>query len=187
LKNTISGVLNKALDDEVISANPALSLGKNFLKAENLQKGISPLSRDELKLLLDAVQAHFPEHYSLLLVLARTGMRIGEALALRWGDIDFASRFIDVKRSLVRGRISTPKNGKGRPVDMSLQLTEAFKAHQLQCKKKGLALGLGDLPECVFTNEKGRAIDKGNWRARVFNKALKKAGLRTKNGSARIS
>ncbi len=32
-------------------------------------------------------------------------------------------------------------NGKGRPVDMSLQIAEALKAHQLESKKKGLALG----------------------------------------------
>ena len=176
-----SGVLkktNKALDNEVISANPALNLGKNFLKEKNKQGAIDPLSNEERKLLLDSVLEHSPEHYAIFLLLARTGLRIGEALALQWSDIDFASRFIDVKRSLVRGRISTHKNGKGRLVDMSLQLAEALKAHDLESKKKGLALGLGDLPEYVFTNENGGWIDKANWRRRLFNKALKKAGLR---------
>ncbi len=178
MKNTISGVLNKALDDEVISANPALNLGKNFLKETNQQEAIDPLSNEELKLLLDSVQEHFPEHYTLFLLLARTGMRIGEALALQWGDIDFAGRFINVKRNLVRRKIDTPKNGKERPVDMSVQLAEALKAHELESKKKGFALGLGHLPEYVFTNENGGLIDKDNWRGRVFYKALKKAGLR---------
>jgi len=178
MKNTISGVLTKALDDEVISANPALNLGKNFLKEKNQQQAIDPLSKEGVKLLLDTVQAYFREHYVLFLLLVRTGMRIGEALALKWGDIDFAVRFINVKRSLVRRRISTPKNGKSRPVDMSLQLAKALKAHELESKKKGFALGLGDLPEYVFTNENGGLIDKDNWRGRVFYKALKKAGLR---------
>ena len=178
MKNTISGVLNKALDDEVISANPALNLGKNFLKEKNGQKTIHPLLKEELKLLLDTVEVYFPEHYPLFLMLARTGMRIGEALALQWDDIDFASPFIDVKRGFVRRRISTPKNGKSRPVDMSLQLAQALKVHELESKKKGFALGLGDLPEYVFTYENGGLIDKDNWRGRVFYKALKKAGLR---------
>lgn len=128
MKNSISGVLTKALDDEVISANPALNLGKNFLKEKNGQETIDPLTKEELKLLLDTVEAYFPEHYPLFLLLARTGMRIGEALALKWEDLDFARRSIAMKRSLVRGRITTPKNGKGRPVDMSLQLAEALKA-----------------------------------------------------------
>jgi integrase len=35
---------------------------------------------------------------AMVLVLLRTGMRIGEALGLQWGDIDFNGRFIEVKR-----------------------------------------------------------------------------------------
>jgi integrase len=48
-------------------------------------------------------------------------MRIGDALALKWGDIDFNDRFIEVRRSVARNQISTPKSGKARRVDMSLQ------------------------------------------------------------------
>jgi integrase len=136
------------------------------------------LEKEELKLLLDAVQAHYPDHYPLFLLLARTGMRIGEALALEWGDIDFAGRFITVRRSVTRGRISTPKNGKTRRVDMSLQLTDTLKAHMTASKIKGMALGLGALPSYVFTNELGGVIDAHNWRNRVFTKALAKAKLR---------
>jgi integrase len=46
-----------------------------------------------------------------------------------------------------------------------------------ESKKKGLRLGMGEL-ELVFTNEGGNVIDVNNWRNRVFNKALKKAGMR---------
>jgi integrase len=179
MKDVISGILNKAIDDEIISANPTyrLKLGK-AVNARDPKEAIDPLTSDELKLLLDTVQIHFPAHYTLFLLLARTGMRIGEALALQWGDIDFAGRFIDVKQSLVRGRVPTPKSGKSRRVDMSLQLASALEKHRLKSRKKGFALGLGDIPEYVFTNEKGGLIDKDNWRRRVFNKALTKAGLR---------
>jgi len=61
---------------------------------------------------------------------------------------------------------------------MSLQLAESLKGHEVLSKKKGFALGLGDLPEYVFTNEEGKIIDVSNWRRRVFKKVLKKAGLR---------
>lgn len=177
IKNVISGVLNKALDDEVIQANPAHRLGKIF-KAKDRKETIDALTSEELKLMLDTVQTHFPEHHTLFLLLARTGMRIGEALAVQWGDLDFAGRFINVKRSLVRGRISTPKSGKERRTDMSLQLAEALKVHELESKKKGLSLGLGGAAEYVFTNEKGGQIDKDVWRRRIFNKVLTEAGLR---------
>jgi integrase len=178
-KDVISGVLTKALDDEVIGANPALALKmKNALGRKDSGAHINALEADELKTLLDCVKRHYSEHYTLFLLLARTGLRIGEALALKWGDIDFNSRFIEVKQSIVRGKLSTPKSGKTRRVDMSVQLTEALKDHELESKKKGFALGLGDAPEFVFTNEKGRVIDKDNWRRRVFKKALEKAELR---------
>ena len=178
MKNVLSGVFTKALDDEIIQANPALQLGKNFLKTKDTNESITVLTSRELKLLLDTVNRHFAEHYALILLLARTGMRIGEALALKWGDLDFNGRFIEVKRSVVRNKITTPKNGKTRRVDKSLQLLDTLEAHKLVSKIKGIALGIDRLPEYVFTNREGRLIDKNNWRRRVFYKALKKAKFR---------
>ena len=49
-------------------------------------------------------------------------MREGELIALKGMDIDFKGKFIDVRRSISRGQVSTPKNGKSRRVDMSTQL-----------------------------------------------------------------
>jgi integrase len=46
-------------------------------------------------------------------------MRLGELLGLKWGDVDFHGRFIEVRRNSVGGNITTPKNGKTRRVDMS--------------------------------------------------------------------
>ncbi|MBW2642505.1 MAG: site-specific integrase [Deltaproteobacteria bacterium] len=177
-KNVISGVLNKAVDDEVIQANPALQLGKNFLKVKDNKDTISTITSEELKQLLDTVEKHFSGDYPLFLLLARSGLRIGEALALKWGDIDFNDRSIEVCRNFYRNRITKPKNGKTRLVDMSLQLSKTLKAHKLSCKKKGLVLGLGDLPEYVFTNKYGRLINLYEWRKQVFYKVIKKSGIK---------
>ena len=178
MKDVISGVLNEAVDAEIIPANPAYSLRMKISKKNNLSGVMDPLTSEELKVLLDSVEKHYSEYYPLFLLMARTGLRIGEALALQWGDIDFNGRFIHVQRGISRGKIEPPKNGKTRKVDMSMQLTEALQVHQTESKKKGLALGIGGLPEYVFTNEIGNPIDKDNWRSRVFNKALEKAELR---------
>jgi len=143
-----------------------------------------PLTAEEAMLLLNTVRNDisrpYPlsDHYSLFLLLLRTGMRIGEALALQWDDIDFNGRFIHVQRGLSRKKIETPKSGKTRRIDMTPHLAETLAAYKVECKKKGLALGLGDAPELVFTNNKGGFIDLDNWRRRVFNRALRKAGLR---------
>lgn len=181
MRNVISNVLNKAVDDEVIPSNPALRLGKIVKKngdgecSEN--EKIDPLTREETTTLLSTALTHFKNDYPLILLLFRTGMRIGEALALKWGDIDFNGRFIHVQRGLSRMKIQTPKSGKTRRVDMSPQLAEVLTVHRTECKKKGLALGLGDAPEYLFTNGNGTFIDPNNWR-KTFKKMLRKANLR---------
>ena len=177
-RDVISGVFNKAIDDEVLQTNPALRMGKYLRSKKDRREALAPLNSEELSVLLRTVRTHYKEHFPLFLLLARTGLRIGEALALKWEDIDFNGRFMEVKRGLVRGKIQTPKNGKNRRVDMSLQLTQVLNQHLVESKKKGLALGLGALPEYIFTNSNGGLIDKDNWRRRVFAKALQKAGLR---------
>ncbi len=78
MHDVISGVLNDAVDDEIILANPSLRLGK-FLASGKKKKQIDALSAGDLTRLLNTVATHYPNHYTLFLVLARTGMRIGEA------------------------------------------------------------------------------------------------------------
>ena len=61
---------------------------------------------------------------------------------------------------------------------MSNQLAQVLEAYRIECKKKGLSLGLGGEPEIVFTDTRGGFIDVNNWRRRVFKKVLEKAKLR---------
>ena len=183
LKSYLSSIIAEALESKKVSSNPVHNLGRRFnktLRPKNKSEDdlINSLTDKELKLLLDTAQEHFSSDYILFLLLARTGVRIGEALGLKWGDIDFQGRFIDVKRTYTKKRIAPTKSNNTRRVDMSLQLKEALKAHKSAAKKKGFALGLGDAPAYVFTNRVGSFIDVNNWRRRTFNKALEKAGLR---------
>ena len=172
----LGGIFNIALDDEVIQTNPAHALGKIFgkKKLESIVK-IDPLTSEDLSLLLHTFQEHFPKHYLLALTLSRTGMRVGEALGMQWGDIDFNSRFTTVQRGYSHGRIETPKNGKTRRVDMSMQLTET-----LWMLKREREREMGEeMPEWVFINNVGKLLDEQNWYKRVFKKALDKAELRS--------
>jgi len=50
----------------------------------------------------------------MTLTLSRTGMRIGEALALIGMTSIIYGRFINVERGFSMGNIETPKSGKGR-------------------------------------------------------------------------
>jgi len=175
---TLRVVLNTAVDDEILAGNPAQRIGKFTKSRTERQQDISPLTSDELTLFLGTINKHFPLFYPFFLTLARTGLRLGESLALQWGDIDFENRLIEVKRGLVSGRIETPKNGKTRKVDMSQQLTATLKDLQITRKKETLRKGWRDTPEWVFCDSNGNPLDHNNLRKRVFHKALAKGGLR---------
>jgi len=176
IKNAISGVLELAVDDNKISSNPAQIIRK-LIRSKVKKYHIDPLTREETKLLLETCLTNYPKHYPMLLTLCRTGMRLGEVIALQWGDIDFNNRFIIVRRSRSKSHTSTPKNDKYRNVDMSRQLTECLLKLKIKRKEEYLAKGEG-VPEWIFISEIGTPLIEGHWRERVFKKILEKAKLR---------
>jgi integrase len=180
MKNTISGVLNMAVDDEIIVINPAHRLGK-VIRAKSMRLEIDPLNKEEITILLNSFKEHYPQHYPMALTLARTGMRLGEVIGLQWGDIDFNGRFINLQRAVSRSKIETPKNGKQRRIDMSQQLTETLIELRNQRRITTVKKGWGQVPEWVFISEDGTHLDGSSWRRRIFNKALEKSGLRQVN------
>jgi integrase len=128
---------NHAIDDGAASFNPASRVGRfNRRRGDNTK--IDPLTKDELQTFLKTAKAQVPDYYPLFLCAATTGMREGELIALKPIDVDFAGRFIHVQRNISRGNVTTPKNGKTRRVDMSLQLTNVL--DELVAKKKAAAL-----------------------------------------------
>ena len=175
LKAYLSCILGQAFDDEIIKSNPASKTGKLIKKTD---RKINPFTWEEKAIFEKAMQEHFPRYYPLFLTLLRTGIRIGEAIALKPGDIDFNGNFIEIRRSCVRGRISTPKSGKGRRVDMSVGLKAVLKSYLTKRKEEALKKGWGNPPELMFYNHAGNLIDINHLRKRVFYKALEKTELR---------
>ncbi len=171
-------MLRHAVEDEIIASNPAIQVGRFLQQRQAPHQEITPLTREELGQFLTTLQAQAPDHYPLFLCLARTGMRLGEVLALQWGDIDFYGRSITLRRNVVRGHITHPKNGKTRRVDMSQQLTEVLQYLQTQCKTETLRCGWPEMPLWVFCSTTGGLLNKENLRTRVFYRCLTKAGLR---------
>jgi len=177
IKAMLSSVLNHALEDGLIIANPVSRLGR-LIKAKDHQADVKVLTREEAQVLLDTVGKEYPRYYPFFLCALRTGARLGELLGMEWGDIDFRGGFIEITRAYVKGRSTTTKNGKSRRVDMSPQLADTLKALKTERKREAMARGWGEVPERVFVNEAGKVIDEWNLRGRIFYKALAKAGMR---------
>ncbi len=77
-------------------------------------------------------------------------MRRGELIALKASDIDFENCLIHVQRTLSRGKIKLPKNGRTRLVDMSSQLAKVLRELNRQ----------GDEP--LFQSSTGTMLEPSN-------------------------
>jgi site-specific recombinase XerD len=151
-------------------ANPAERLGRHLrlvATATARQEEIKAMTRKQLASFLGvsatAAKEYERSHYGLFLLLARTGMRLGEALALQWEDVDFPGREIRVARALSAGRIETPKSDHGRTVDMSNQLAGSATAPG-HTQGGGTQAWVGALPAWVFCTEEGTSLDESRVR-----------------------
>jgi integrase len=145
--------------------------------ARNVASGVPlPRAKGRTKRFLDhgqvAALAEATGEYGLLVrVLAFTGLRFGEAAALRVADVDLLRRRLTVARSVteVNGHLvwGEPKSHHARSVPIPASLvTELARV----CE--------GKRPEdLLFTAPDGGALWLRNWRRRVFDPAARADGL----------
>lgn len=164
MKAVISGVMNEALEQAIVEVNPALQLQRLFPRKKRQREAVAPLTADELRYFLDTAKTGFPCDFPLLLFLARTGARIGEAVALQWDDINWQSGYATIERSANRGKVDTTKSGHSRRVDLSPQVIATLEPQ----KGKGI----------VFRDQVGGMLNPDNWRQRNFSRILEASGLR---------
>jgi integrase len=176
IARTLSVVLSQAVEDEHLAANPALKLGKYLRRGDEPKPHIDPLTRAEAMHLLNVAHDHVPEWHPWLLTALRTGLRLGELLALQWGDIDWHGGFIQVQRNLVGGKLTTPKNHQCRRVDLSRQLRATLRLWRRRKSAEWLKLGR-PRPTWVFSSVVGTPFDESNVR-KAYGRILEQAELR---------
>jgi integrase len=168
----VSVILGQAVEDGVIPSNPCQRLGK-LLPNGQAAPEIEVFTRRELAALLDVAQRDYSDSYPFLLTLARTGLRLGEAVGLEWRDVDLGERVLHVRRSVRKGRVSLPKNGKPRRVDVSPMLAECLSSLRSFQAAEAALKGI-PAPERCFP---GQQVED-NWRERVWRAVLRRASLR---------
>ncbi len=155
--------------------NPAEKLGRQMHlvtpKAVR-QEEIKAMTREQRQRFLTTAARETPHYYPLLFTLAGTGIRLGEALALQWDDIDGFAREIRIMRSLSRGEVGTPKAGHGRTVDLSEVLAETLWQLEQTCTREALLMGCPTLPPWVFCTRVGTPMDESKVR-RAMRHVLK--------------
>lgn len=157
-------IFKQAVMWEYLHRNPA-----EFVKRPKVEhREMDFLTPEEVRLFL----ANVDDPYRALFTTAvLTGMRLGELLALQWGDIDWNKRTLHVRRSLYRGQFQSPKSKRSiRAIGMSPTLRDVLWMHKLDAPASELDL--------VFPSDAGTPLDPDNVRHRVFEPALRRAGLR---------
>jgi integrase len=176
LRITILGtVFNAAIEDGILTANPAIRPGK-IIKVPTNKGQVEFLTQEEFRRFLEAGKEYTPRMFPIFLTALRTGMRLGELLGLQWGDIDWNGKFIEVQRNIWRGVVTTPKNGKSRRIDMSNQLSSVLLEHRRTMAAEALAQGR-PLAKWAFTSKQGNYLNATLVR-KAFWDVLDKSKLR---------
>lgn len=158
----IHATLHKALSDAMrkdkIARNPAEAVDPPARKSGNTHE-MKTWSAKELRAFLESTKS--TRHYPLWLTLATTGMRRGEALGLRWQDVDFPKARLSVQqnRLSVGYKVTTgsPKTGRGRTISLDPATVAVLKSlRKTQLEEKMLRKNTGYTDSgLVFRREDG--------------------------------
>lgn len=141
---------------------------------------VQPFTPEQAIRFLGAVQGDRMEaFYNVALAI---GLRRGEALGLQWGDIDFDTRMVTVRRSLQRNKrklmlIPWTKNKKVRTIALPRFAVDRLLSHRDQQEQERLFAGekwAGN--DLVFTTRKGTPVEPRN-ALRHFQSLLEVIGL----------
>lgn len=162
MRTVLSAALTRAVREELIFRNVA-----RLVELPQWQRGtIRPWSGDEAKSFLAAAKSD-PLHAAFV-VLIFYGLRRGEALGLRWEDINFDSGTIKIRQQLQRIRgdllLAPVKTSAGkRDLPLLDLVRDALKLQEAQQAAYRLDMGSA-WPETglVFTTRTGRPIEPRN-------------------------
>jgi integrase len=161
----LNGVFARACKVWSLPVNPVATVERHPVR---LSGDIEVFSPEEVWALVRAAES--AQDGALFLTAAFTGLRLGELIALRWRDIDFAGSLVRVRASWSVGALTSPKSGKVRSVPLAPEVAQAL----AKLSQRELFAGEDDL---VFAGALGSYLDDSALRRR-YKRALKCAGLR---------
>jgi len=172
----LSAIYSDAIEDGYVQHNPALKTGK-LIKTSKTGEDVSAFTHDEERRALATAKERCPHYYPFILLLFRTGLREGEAVALRPEDLDMRQRYLWVQRNFTAGQLShTPKSRQKRRVDLAQDLVTVLQDYSVVREAEALLQGQ-PVDGWLFTTPRGAIIRSNNFRDRVWKPLLKAAGL----------
>ena len=177
---SIYTVLRSALDgavtDGLIARNPAALVKRPGIERAEARH----LDAASVSMLLRAAEAS--RYHTTLVLVAATGLRKGEALALRWSDLDLDAGTLTVRATLARigGKLiaTTPKTARSRrEIPLHEGMVAMLRRHRVTQATERLAAGdQWQNSGLLFTTELGGPVDPRNL-LRIIESAAKTTGV----------
>lgn len=161
----LGSILEHAFVGGHVSANPARRVKKARSPRREEVQPLSPATIEAMRVALDARDA------TLISVLAYAGLRPGEALGLRWGDV--REQTLLIQRAISLGEEADTKTRQHRTVRLLAPLAADLRAWRM-------AAGRPDDCKLVFPGKEAQPWTQAayqSWRRRAFNRAMEAAGL----------
>src|SRR5262249_38780561 len=176
----LSAALGQAVRWRLIQANPARDVELPKRRAQRVMHALTP---EECGRLREALEGDRLAAFFVLLL--GTGMRPGEALAVRWADADLDAGTLRVERSLGRSRKGEPPRVGGpktptrpRTVPLPATVARALRTHRAVQAEERLRAGSAYFDfDLVFATPLGQPLDERNVVNRAFKPALRRAKL----------
>lgn len=161
----LGGILQRAVEAGRIPSNSARLVRRSPLPRRAEVRPLAPLTIEAMR------AASIDRDAALLAALAYAGLRPGEALALRWGDV--RERTLLVERALSLGSEKDTKTTAHRTVRLLTPLAVDLREWRMRCgRPSDLAL--------IFPGRDGQPWSEAayqSWRRRAFGRAMKAAGV----------
>lgn len=137
---TIQGIFKAAYQQDLIDRNPMDKVERPRLGKDETAPEIEAYTAKELSYILDCLEKEPLKWQALIWLLCDTGLRRGEAVGLKWSDLDPATGQVTIRRSLgytVETGVfeGTTKANRQRTIDLSskvLSLLKKWREEQAQ-------------------------------------------------------
>lgn len=182
--SVINRIFKYAVLMDILPSNPFDKIIRP--KSRQVQRKGNFLTKEELKEFLKLAQtATLSYFFPLVHLMSYTGLRQGEALALKWSDIDFENKKITVNKTAVRIKekqtLQSPKTKNSKRVisiDLAtLSILKSWKKDQIKIYFKNGKHFEGD-ENFIFTNQRGDWVHIHNF-IRYFKRFIADHGLKT--------
>lgn len=164
-----SSVFKYALSLRLIRSNPmdAVIRPKRKKRIDEERYSAPYYEKEELLEFLEIAKNYPDPIYPIFRILAFTGLRKGELLALRWKDIDFEKSTLSVKQTLATCdkweiKFQVPKTEKSlRTISIDSETLQVIKRWQLKQKEYFLKMGIKPTKEgeqLLFVSEENKPL-----------------------------